>query len=31
VQADDGRELKLGDMMWIDRESGASLKRQDIR
>jgi DNA-binding HxlR family transcriptional regulator len=31
VQADDGRELKLGYMMWIDRESGASLKRQDIR
>jgi DNA-binding HxlR family transcriptional regulator len=30
VQADDGRELKLGDMMWIDRESGATLKRQDI-
>ena len=30
VQADDGRELKLGDMMWIDRETGASLKRQDI-
>ena len=29
VQADDGRELKLGDMMWVDRVSGTSLKRQE--
>lgn len=29
VQAADGRELKLGDMMWVDRVSGASPKRQD--
>ena len=26
VQADDGRELKLGDMMWVDRATGASVK-----
>ena len=29
VQAADGRELKLGDMMWVDRVSGTSLKRQE--
>ena len=27
VQAADGRELKLGELMWIDRQTGASLKR----
>jgi DNA-binding HxlR family transcriptional regulator len=26
VQAEDGRELKLDDLMWIDRASGSSLK-----
>ena len=26
VQAEDGRELQLEDLMWIDRASGASLK-----
>ncbi len=30
VQAHDGRELKLGDMMWVDRESGASVSRGDL-
>lgn len=27
VQAADGRELKLCELMWIDRQTGASLKR----
>lgn len=27
VQAADGRELALDDLMWVDRTSGASLKR----
>ena len=27
VQAHDGRELKLGDMMWVDRATGASVSR----
>jgi DNA-binding HxlR family transcriptional regulator len=26
VQAHDGRELKLGDLTWIDREDGAALR-----
>ena len=26
VQAHDGRELKLGDMMWVDRVTGATVK-----
>lgn len=26
VQAHDGRELKLGDMMWVDRATGAAVK-----
>jgi len=26
VQAHDGRELKLGDMMWVDRATGATVK-----
>ena len=26
VQAHDGRELKLGDMMWVDRLTGATVK-----
>ncbi len=26
VLAADGRELKLGDMMWVDRRTGASIK-----
>jgi DNA-binding HxlR family transcriptional regulator len=30
VQAHDGRELKLNDMMWIDRVSGASVQRGDL-
>ena len=30
VQAHDGRELKLGDMMWVDRATGASVKRGDL-
>jgi DNA-binding HxlR family transcriptional regulator len=30
VQAHDGRELKLGDMMWVVRESGVSLSRGDL-
>lgn len=30
VQAHDGRELKLGDMMWVDRASGASISRGEI-
>lgn len=29
VLAADGRELKLGDLMWVDRKSGASLRRDD--
>ncbi len=29
VQAHDGRELKLGDMMWVNRTTGASLKHGD--
>ena len=29
VQAHDGRELKLGDMMWVDRTTGATLKHGD--
>lgn len=30
VQAHDGRELKLGDMMWVDRASGASISRGEL-
>ena len=30
VQAHDGRELKLGDMKWVDRVTGASLGRGDL-
>ena len=30
VQAHDGRELKLGDMMWVDRRTGASVKRGEL-
>ena len=30
VQAHDGRELKLGDMMWVDRVSGASVSRGEL-
>ena len=30
VQAHDGRELKLGDMKWVDRASGASVLRGDL-
>lgn len=30
VQAHDGRELKLGDMMWVDRESGAQVLRGEL-
>jgi DNA-binding HxlR family transcriptional regulator len=30
VQAHDGRELKLGDMMWVDRVSGMSVSRGDL-
>lgn len=30
VQAHDGRELKLGDMMWVDRASGTSVSRGDL-
>ena len=30
VQAHDGRELKLGDMMWVDRATGASMMRGDL-
>ncbi len=30
VQAHDGRELKLGDMMWVDRDSGASVARGEL-
>ena len=26
VQAHDGRELKLGDMMWVDKATGATIK-----
>lgn len=29
VLAHDGRELKLGDMMWVNRATGASLKHGD--
>ena len=29
VQAHDGRELKLGDMMWVNKASGASFKHGD--
>jgi DNA-binding HxlR family transcriptional regulator len=29
VQAHDGRELKLGDMMWVNKVTGASLKHGD--
>ena len=29
VLAHDGRELKLGDMMWVNRTTGASLKHGD--
>ncbi|HXG80182.1 MAG TPA: winged helix-turn-helix transcriptional regulator, partial [Sphingomicrobium sp.] len=29
VQAHDGRELKLDDLMWVDRKSGASIKHGD--
>jgi DNA-binding HxlR family transcriptional regulator len=30
VQAHDGRELKLGDMIWVDRASGSSVSRGDL-
>ena len=30
VQAHDGRELKLGDMIWVDRASGASVSRGEL-
>ena len=30
VQAHDGRELKLNDMIWMDRISGASIERGDL-
>ena len=30
VQAHDGRELKLGDMMWVDRASGAQILRGEL-
>jgi DNA-binding HxlR family transcriptional regulator len=30
VQAHDGRELKLGDMMWVDRASGAQVSRGEL-
>ena len=30
VQAHDGRELKLGDMMWVDRASGAHVLRGEL-
>jgi DNA-binding HxlR family transcriptional regulator len=30
VQAHDGRELKLGDLMWVDRASGASVSRGEL-
>jgi DNA-binding HxlR family transcriptional regulator len=30
VLAHDGRELKLGDMMWVDRRTGASIERGDL-
>jgi DNA-binding HxlR family transcriptional regulator len=30
VQAHDGRELKLGDMMWVDRASGAHMLRGEL-
>ena len=30
VQAHDGRELKLGDMMWVDRVTGASIGRGEL-
>ena len=29
VLAEDGRELKLGDMMWVDRKTGAVLRRNE--
>ncbi len=29
VLAEDGRELKLGDMMWVDRKTGAALRRDE--
>ena len=30
VQAHDGRELKLGDMIWVDRATGASVSRGEL-
>ena len=30
VHGHDGRELKLGDMMWVNRMTGASVKRGDL-
>ena len=30
VQAHDGRELKLGDMMWVNRASGAHVLRGEL-
>jgi DNA-binding HxlR family transcriptional regulator len=30
VEAHDGRELKLGDMMWVDRASGATVLRGEL-
>ena len=30
VQAHDGRELKLGDMMWVNRATGATVERGDL-
>ncbi len=31
VLADDGRELQLNDLMWVDRSSGATLRRVEGR
>src|SRR4029453_17595871 len=30
VQAHDGRELKLGDMMWVDKVTGATVSRGEL-
>ena len=30
VMAHDGRELRLNDMMWVNRTTGVSLKREDV-
>lgn len=31
VLAADGRELKLQDLMWVDRKSGAALRRDEVK